>query len=282
MGVYAVTGSRSGMGQAVVERLRAADHRVITVDLADAEVVADLATPAGRQQAAYDALGLCNGRLDGAVLAAGIGPTPGRDQPRLICQVNYHGVVDLLQAWRPALATTGAAKVVAFASNSTTTTPVVPRRAIRALLAQDAETAVRVLRRYRGAAPAMAYAASKTALARWVRRAAVTRAWAGSGIRLNALAPGAVMTPLLERQLSTPSQARLIKRFPVPVGGYGDPGQLADWVLFMLSPAADFLCGSVVFVDGGSDAYLRPDAWPRTVPARQLPGYLRRMRSFRP
>ena len=33
--------------------------------------------------------------------------------------------------------------------------------------------------------------------------------------------------------------------FPVPIGGFGDAGQLADWVLFMLSDAADFLCGSV-------------------------------------
>jgi NAD(P)-dependent dehydrogenase (short-subunit alcohol dehydrogenase family) len=127
----------------------------------------------------------------------------------------------------------------------------------------------------------MAYAASKTALSHWVRHQAVTRHWAGAGIRLNALAPGAVKTPLLEGQLATPGQAKLIRSFPVPVGGFGDAGDLADWVGFMLSPAADFLCGSIVFVDGGSDAYLRPDAWPRTVPLRGLPAYLWRMRSFR-
>jgi hypothetical protein len=51
-------------------------------------------------------------------------------------------------------------------------------------------------------------------------------------------------------------------------------------VVFMLGPAADFLCGSVIFVDGGSDAYFRPDDWPRPVPARRLGGYLARMRAF--
>ena len=122
------------------------------------------------------------------------------------------------------------------------------------------------------AAPSMAYGASKIAVSRWVRRNAVTRAWAQAGIRLNALAPGAVMTPLLQQQLATPQEARAIKAFPVPVGGFGDPDQMADWMLFMLSDAADFLCGSVVFVDGGSDAYFRADDWPRPVPARGLIG----------
>ena len=43
----------------------------------------------------------------------------------------------------------------------------------------------------------------------------------------------------------------------VPIGGIRRARQLADWTLFMLSDAADFLCGSVVFVDGDSDSYLR-------------------------
>ncbi|PQM45557.1 3-alpha-hydroxysteroid dehydrogenase/carbonyl reductase [Mycobacterium talmoniae] len=108
----------------------------------------------------------------------------------------------------------------------------------------------------------------------------MTPEWAGAGIRLNALAPGAIMTPLLEKQLATPREAKAIRAFPVPVGGFGDPDQLADWMLFMLSEAADFLCGSVVFVDGGSDAYFRADDWPKAVPARRLAGYLLRMRAF--
>jgi NAD(P)-dependent dehydrogenase (short-subunit alcohol dehydrogenase family) len=126
----------------------------------------------------------------------------------------------------------------------------------------------------------VAYAASKIALSRWVRRHAVTAQWAGAGIRLNALAPGAIMTPMLEEQLADPVEAKAVREFPIPIGGFGDAGQLADWVVFMLSDSADFLCGSVVFVDGGSDAYFRPDDWPRAVPARRLLSYLRRTRQY--
>lgn len=279
MGTYAVTGSASGMGGAAAAKLRAAGHAVIGVDLANAEVEADLSTSGGRRAAAEQVLEAAGGRLDGAVLAAGLGPTPGRE--RKIAQVNYLGAVELLREWRPALAAAGNAKVVVFSSNSTTTTPLVPRPTVRALRSEDPEKAVRSVRLFGKAAAPMVYAGSKIALSHWVRRAAVRPEWAGAGIRLNALAPGAILTPLLERQLSSPSEAKAVTSFPVPAGGYGDLSQLADWVVFMLSDSADFLVGSVVFVDGGSDAYFRPDAWPRPVPLRGLVRYLRRMRSFR-
>ncbi len=279
MGVYAVTGSASGMEQQAAEKLRAAGHTVIGVDLRDAEVIADLSGPEGRAAAGEQVLALCGGRLDGAVLAAGVGPTPGAT--RLILQVNYFGVVELLEAWRPALAASGAAKVVVVASNSTTTVPVVPRSAVRALLAGKAAKALRRLRLLGPGAPSFAYAASKIAVSHWVRRRAVEPPWAGAGIRLNALAPGAIMTPLLEKQLASPRQETAVRSFPVPVGGFGDPGQLADWMLFMLSDAAEFLCGSVIFVDGGSDAYFRADDWPRSVGLSRLPRYLVRFRAFR-
>lgn len=266
------------MGGAVVGKLRAQGHTVIGVDIRAAEVIADLSTPSGRRAAADEVLSRCGGTLDGAVLAAGLGPTPGAE--RAITEVNYFGVVDLLTAWRPALAAGDRAKVVVFSSNSTTTVPAVPGRAIRALLAGDGDKALRAYRVFGRMAPPIAYAASKIAVSRWVRRHATEPEWAGRGIRLNALAPGAIMTPMLERQLATPAEAKHIRRFPVPIGGFGDPGQLADWVVFMLSDSADFLCGSIVFVDGGSDAYFRPDDWPRAVPARRLVSYLRRTQQF--
>ena len=215
MGTYAVTGSASVMGGAVVAKLRSAGHTVIGVDINDDEIVADLSTPGGRRGAAADVLAACSGVLDGAVLAAGLGPTKGAE--RLITEVNYFGVVDLLAAWRPALAATERAKVVAFASNSTTTVPAVPRLAIRALLAGDAERALRAYRFLGPLSPPMAYAASKIAVSRWVRRHAVTPEWAGAGIRLNALAPGAIMTPMLEQQLATPAEAKHVRQFPVPI-----------------------------------------------------------------
>ena len=268
MGIYAITGSASGMGREAAEKLRDAGHTVIGVDIKQADILADLSSVEGRQRGRRRT---CwrrpRARLDGAVLAAGLGPGQGPDRPRLIAQVNYLGVVDLLDAWRPALAAADRAKVVVFSSNSTTTTPAVPARTVRAFLAHDAEKAVRSVRLFGKNASVILYAASKIAVSRWVRLEAVKSEWAGAGIRLNALAPGAIMTPLLEEQLSTPKRAKLVRSFPVPTGGFGDAGQLADWVLFMLSDAADFLCGSIVFVDGGTDAYFRANDWPRPVPA---------------
>ena len=146
MGTYAVTGSASGMGHQVAQKLRDAGHTVIGVDIKQADIVADLSTVEGRQAAAVGVLAASGSRLDGAVLAAGLGPSRAADRPRLIAEVNYFGVVELLDAWRPALAAADRAKVVVFSSNSTTTTPMVPARTVRAFLAHDAEKAVRSVR----------------------------------------------------------------------------------------------------------------------------------------
>ncbi|OBH76457.1 NAD-dependent epimerase [Mycobacterium mantenii] len=280
MGTYAITGSASGMGRETAQHLRDNGHTIIGVDIKDADIVADLSSPDGRKEAADRVLGTCDNRLDGAVLAAGLGPSPGRDRVRQIAAVNYFGVVELLVAWRSALAAAERAKVVVVASNSTTTVPAVPRRAVKALLDHDADKALRTVRFLGPAAPTMMYAASKIAVSRWVRRHAVLPEWAGSGVRLNALSPGAIMTPLLQEQLSDSRQAKAVRSFPVPLGGFGDAGHMAEWMCFMLSDAADFLCGSVVFVDGGTDAYFRSDDWPKPVPAYRLPGYLRRFKGF--
>ncbi|KOS57263.1 SDR family oxidoreductase [Rhodococcus rhodochrous] len=278
MGVYAVTGAASGMGAASANRLRAAGHTVITIDLKEGDVVADLATPAGRSAAVRQTLERAGNRLDGAVLAAGLGPVPGKEQT--LAQVNVRGVIELLEGWRPALAAAGNSKVVVFGSNSTTTTPAVPMSAVRAFLAGDLDKGVRRAGRIRPAAAPFTYAASKIAVTHWVRRNAVTPDWAGAGIRLNVLAPGAVATPLLDTQLASPEGDR-VRSFPVPIGGFGEPDRIAEWVEFMLSPAADFLVGSVVVVDGGSEAWFRAVDWPRPVPVRKVLRYVRRMRSFR-
>ncbi|WP_431232099.1 SDR family oxidoreductase [Mycolicibacterium psychrotolerans] len=279
--VYVVTGAASGMGRAAADCLRADGHRVIGVDLRETEVIGDLSTAEGRSTAAGAVLAMANGRLDGAVLAAGVGPRPGAQNVPTIMSVNYLGVVELVEAWRPALASSGSAKVVVVGSNSATTMPMVPGRAVRALLRGDLDAAVRAVRMFRSAAPAMAYGASKIALMRWVRLTAVQPEWAGAGIRLNAIAPGAVDTPLLGEQLATQREAKAVTSFPVPIGGFGDARHLGEWMRFMVSDAADFLCGSVIFVDGGSDAYFRATHWPRRVPTAGIPRYLYRMVAFR-
>ena len=61
---------------------------------------------------------------------------------------------------------------------------------------------------------------------------------------------------------------------------FGKPEEVAKWVIFMLSPAANFLCGPVIFLDGGTDAYFRADDWPQPLPADEMPRYIQKMQEF--
>lgn len=278
MSTYAVTGSASGMGKASAEKLRTAGHTVIGIDLKDADIIADLSTPEGRASAVAEVLKRTKGKLEGAVLAAGLGPHPGRE--KLIAQVNYFGVVDLLTGWHDAFTKSGKARVVVFGSNSTTTTPMVPKGTVKAFLAGNADKAISSTKIFRDNASAMVYAASKIALTRWVRRTAVLPEWAEAGIRLNVVAPGAILTPMVEAQLADPHQRGAIEAFPIPVGRQGQADEVAEAVLFLMGPASGFMVGTVLYVDGGSDAYFRSDDWPVQVPLSGLTRYIGLARAY--
>src|SRR5262249_18700008 len=101
------------------------------------------------------------------------------------------------------------------------------------------------------------YAGAKLALTRWMRRAAPE--WAPAGGRLDSVAPGPGLAPLLARGLDHPDYGPAIRGFPIPAGGFGTPEQIAAVVAFLLGPGAAFCYGSVVFADGGTDALFRPD-----------------------
>ena len=279
MGVYVVTGAASGMGRSTAEQLRWEGHRVIGVDLHKTDVQVDLSTPEGRERAVDEIKASCNGRLDGAVMAAGLGPIPGREE--LIAKVNFLGVVELLEGLHKELAAAGNAKVVIFSSNSTTTIPGVPQGIIDAFMERDIGKAVALAAEAgAAAAPSFVYAGSKTAVTHWMRTIGVTDKWAGQGVRINALAPGAIRTPMVEKQLADPELAPAIRAFPIPVREFGKPEEVAVWAVFMLSPAANFLCGSVIFLDGGTDAYFRADAWPKAMTLDEMPAYQEKMEAF--
>ena len=186
MGTIVITGGASGIGAAAVARLASRGHRLITVDVRDADIIADLGTSEGRADAISGVLERSDGVLDGLVPCAGLGPIPGRAGSRIVA-VNYFGTVALLEGLRPALARSSAPAAVAISSNSVTHhTPALP-----------VDLAALCLVGNEPAAPARAdevgpiegsYPASKLAVARWVRRHAVTTEWIGAGIRLNAVA----------------------------------------------------------------------------------------------
>jgi NAD(P)-dependent dehydrogenase (short-subunit alcohol dehydrogenase family) len=261
MGTIAITGSAGGMGVATRAVLEADGHRVIGVDVRDAEIIADLSTPDGRAQMIAGVTEACGGVLDGLVAAAGIASN-GSNEERVV-SINYFGAVAALDGLRPCLAKGTNPSAIAISSNSTTAQHGIPLAAVEACLAGD-EAAART-----AAAPAAmcGYPASKLALAHWVRRHATGADWIVSGIRLNAIAPGLVATPMtggggVEFVLA------LGDTYPVPIGRAGTPEEVAALLAYLLSPAAAFFVGSIVFMDGGTDAALRTRDWPA---AREAP-----------
>jgi NAD(P)-dependent dehydrogenase (short-subunit alcohol dehydrogenase family) len=252
MRTVCITGSAGGIGAATRAQLERNGDRVIGVDVRDAEVIADLSTATGRAAMVASVTDVSGGTLDGLVAGAGIMGT----EP-LVVAINYFGAIATLAGLQPLLARGADASAVAISSNSTTTTPSLPPDLVATILAGDEKAALDAT----SAAPGVfAYPASKLALARWVRHHAPQPAWIGAGIRLNAIAPGVIETPMtkddLEFIFSIPDV------FPVPIGRPGRPEEIASLLTYLLSPDAGFFCGSVVFSDGGTDAAVRADDFP--------------------
>jgi NAD(P)-dependent dehydrogenase (short-subunit alcohol dehydrogenase family) len=249
MRTIVITGSAGGIGGATRARFEKEGHRVVGVDVRDAEVIADLSTPDGRAAMIDAVTRACDGTLDALVAGAGV----MGEEPR-VAAINFFGAVATLEGLRPLLARGTEPRAVAISSNSTTTTPGLPLAVVDALLAGDEPVALDAL----GKAPGVfAYPASKLALAYWVRQQAVTADWIGAGIRLNAIAPGVTRTPMTENDLDFIFSIPDI--FPVPIGRPGTPDEIAAAIEFLCSPDASFCVGSVLFADGGSDAAARPE-----------------------
>jgi NAD(P)-dependent dehydrogenase (short-subunit alcohol dehydrogenase family) len=244
------------MGAATAARLAAEGWRVVGVDKDETDIVADLSTPEGRARAIDEATARSGGKLGAIVTCAGLAALPDR-AGSLLTAVNYFGCVEILEGLRPLLDQGGAA--VAISSNSTTVQPGIPADLVAALLDHDEARSAAIADR-RGAL--VAYPASKLALAHWVRRRATGPDWAGASLRLNAIAPGLVDTPMVAGMRADPGTAPMLDMLPIPLGRPGRAEEIAALVAFLLGPDAAFFCGSVLFCDGGSDALLRTRDWP--------------------
>jgi len=93
----------------------------------------------------------------------------------------------------------------------------------------------------------VAYTASKAALMQVTKLLAVE--WAEHNIQVNAIAPGWIHTDLTENMKGTPRYQWVLNR--TPAGRFGEPEDLAGAAVFLCSPAADFITGQILAVDGG-------------------------------
>ena len=100
-----------------------------------------------------------------------------------------------------------------------------------------------------------AYCASKGALVQLTRQLAVE--YALQGVRVNAVAPGAIDTPFLARHLQAqedPAAAERAVNAAHPLGRYASAGEIAETIAFLASSASSFVTGAILSVDGGYTA----------------------------
>jgi NAD(P)-dependent dehydrogenase (short-subunit alcohol dehydrogenase family) len=254
---YVVTGSASGIGKATRELLLERGHRVIGVDLHDADVVVDLTTADGRAALVREVESLSGGTIDGILAVAGLAhPVPAT------VAVNYFGMVATLDGLRPLLAGSDAPRAVGVASMASLM-PVDDE--LVALLGDGDEPAAMARAEVLAKDPAttgqLIYSSTKKAFCLWVRRHAATEEWAGASIPLNAVAPGIIDTPMVADYVATEeARTAILQMVPMPLNGIAQPEAVARLLIWLASEENSHLCGQCVFIDGGSDVVIRGDS----------------------
>lgn len=237
-----VTGGASGMGAATARELAAAGAKVVIVDR-NAHLAADVAQQIGAEsiigdvsdpdfcQRVVDEVVARYGRLDILVNAAGIivradALGTSNEQWQRVMNVNVSGIFYLSRAAVAVMKPQGKGVIVNFGS----------------------------IWGGVGAAGVVAYCASKGAVHQLTRAMALDHV--KDGIRINAVCPGEVNTPMLASERSEPVTEEILQRIAstVPMERLADPVEIARVVCFLASDDASYMTGAMVNVDAGYTA----------------------------
>ncbi len=240
--VAVITGGASGMGAATAREFRAAGAEVVIVDR-NAELAAQVVDEIAGAAAIGDVSDsvFCNmavekvlkryGRLDILVNAAGIivradALNTSDEQWQRVLNVNVNGVFFMSRAALGPMKKQGQGVIINFGS----------------------------IWGEVGAVGVVAYCASKGAIHQMTRAMALDHV--KDGIRINAVCPGEVNTPMLASERSEPVTPELMQRLAeaVPLGRMAEPVEIARVVLFIASDAASYMTGAMITVDAGYTA----------------------------
>jgi 2-deoxy-D-gluconate 3-dehydrogenase len=237
--VAIVTGANTGIGQAIAVALAEAGAEVALAGRSRADETAEQVRAAGRRaalieadlsttapvQAVVDETLLALGGLDILVNNAGI---IRRADAAEFSEADWDAVIDtnlkslffLCQAAGRQMIAQGSGKIVNIAS----------------------------LLSFQGGIRVPSYAAAKSGVAGLTK--ALANEWAGKGVNVNAIAPGYIATNnTAALQADETRNRQILER--IPAGRWGDPKDIAGAAVFLASPAADYVNGHVLTVDGG-------------------------------